>query len=207
MNIDHLLWGVDDLAEGSRELAKTLGVEPSPGGRHPGFGTHNALLALGEACYLEILARDPTQTKLRGFAYHLENLGAPRILTWAARTDDLDAVVAQAQEAGLAPGEIFALSRTRPDGRKMGCRLVEIGGHDAGALVPFFIQFDDGVPHPALHAASGCRLSKLVLRSTVPDELRRILHLLDLVDVVEIESADQEELVAELDTPNGRVLL
>lgn len=207
MKIDHLLWGAPDLEDGKRRIAELTGVEPSPGGRHPGFGTHNALVALGEACYLEIIARDPAQTELRGFTNRLATLDAPRLLTWAARTNDLDKLVEKARRRGLQPGEIVALSRNRPDGSRMSCRLVEIGGHPRGLLVPFFIQFDDGVVHPAQGAAPGCVLRKLVLRSRKSRELARLLRLLELDDEVEIEPAEEEEIVAEIESPRGLVEL
>lgn len=207
MKIDHLLWGVADLETGCRRIAELTGVEPSPGGRHLGFGTHNVLLALGEECYLEIIARDPTQTELRGFAKHLATLDAPRLLTWAVRAPDVDVLVEKARRRGLQPGEIFTVSRSGPDGVRMSCRLVEIGGHDAGALVPFFIQFDAGIVHPARDAAAGCALLKLVLRSRRSRELARILRLLDLGDEIEIEQAGEEEIVAEVESPRGRVEL
>ncbi|NJL27124.1 MAG: VOC family protein [Thermoanaerobaculia bacterium] len=205
MKIDHLLWGVRALEDGIREIGERTGVEPAPGGSHPGFGTRNALLALGEACYLEIVAPDPAQSELRSFGRYLANLEAPRLLTWAARTDDLDLLREKTRQHGLQPGEIHALSRRRPDGTRMSCRLFEIAGHEGGALVPFFIQFDQGVTHPARTAPAGCGLQRLVLRTQKPAELAGILRILELEGEVAIELAGGEEMVATLDAPRGRV--
>ena len=61
MNIDHLVWFTPDLAAGERYFAEHLDAAPVFGGVHSGDGTCNSLLSLGDAAYLEILARDPGQ--------------------------------------------------------------------------------------------------------------------------------------------------
>ena len=57
--VDHLVLGAPTLEAGIAWAEATLGVVPQRGGRHPQWGTHNALVSLGHGAYLEILARDP----------------------------------------------------------------------------------------------------------------------------------------------------
>ncbi|MFO0004298.1 MAG: VOC family protein, partial [bacterium] len=51
--VDHLVLGAATLEEGIAWAERMLGATPQPGGRHPQWGTHNALLSLGHGAYLE----------------------------------------------------------------------------------------------------------------------------------------------------------
>src|ERR1700741_362387 len=95
-----------------------VGVRPTPGGRHPGEGTRNALLGLGPGLYLELIAPDSSQTHFRRPRWFgLDSLVSPRLITWAAKVTALDHLVALARDAGVPIGEIRPGRRELSDGR------------------------------------------------------------------------------------------
>lgn len=175
--IDHLLWAVLDLDDGMADIERRCGVAPQVGGRHPGIGTHNALLGLGDACYLEIIALDPSQDVISGLGQGLVGLQRPKLLTWCAAAEDLAAVAARARDLGLSPSPITAMQRRRPDGELLSWRLLFLEGHDFGPTVPFFIDWR-GSEHPSRSVAPGCRLDALVLGHPRPEPLQRLCEQL-----------------------------
>ena len=89
--VDHLIWGSRDLEREIERVDEWTGVRPVPGGRHPGEGTRNAIVGLGPGMYLELLGPDPEQPPLpRPRWLGLDTLVAPRLVTWAARSTDLE---------------------------------------------------------------------------------------------------------------------
>jgi hypothetical protein len=78
--IDHIIYAAPDLERAIGDLHDAYGVSPTPGGRHPGFGTRNALVGLGEEMYLELVSIDREQSVAapqRLFA--LDETSAPRL--------------------------------------------------------------------------------------------------------------------------------
>jgi hypothetical protein len=202
--LDHLVYAVPDLDAAIDALAARTGVRATPGGKHVGLGTHNALMALGADTYLEIIAPDPQQPPpAMPRPFGLDALTAPRLVTWAVKAPDIDAHVAAARAAAYDPGVVMSMSRNRPDGVRLAWRLTRTPQLQGDGLVPFLIDWGT-TPHPAGGAAPGCTL--VDFRAEHP-EPAVILPLLAALNVELPLSRGATALIATIDTPNGRLKL
>ncbi|WP_020672039.1 VOC family protein [Amycolatopsis nigrescens] len=196
--IDHLVYATPDLAGTEREL-RERGVELSQGGPHVGLGTRNCLADLGDGRYLEVVGPDLGQPGFDGVRmFGIDDLAAPRLVTWAAGVRDLDAVA-----AGHDYAEPFGMSRRRPDGVLLAWRLAW-PVDDQGGVVPFLIDWADSA-HPAETAAKGAHLLELRLAHPDPAAISAILRTLG-VDL-EVTDAARPSLTATLATRTGELVL
>jgi hypothetical protein len=203
--LDHLVYGVPNLASAVDEFAARTGVQATPGGRHVGLGTHNALLALGHDTYLEIIAPDPTQPPpAMPRPFGLDTLTAPRLLTWATKAPDIAVCVAAARAAAYDPGVVFSMSRTRPDGVRLTWRLTLTPRLQGDGLVPFLIDWGT-TPHPANSVATGCVLTELRAEHPEPGFIRPLLNAVKAE--LPLSRGPAAMLIATLETPRGRVEL
>jgi hypothetical protein len=201
--LDHLVYRASSLEAAIEELADLLGVRPAEGGRHPGRGSRNALLSLGERSYLEILAPDPDQPPPPPTSLLGSTEGPARLATWAIRPPDIEAAVGRALEGGVDLGPIAPMSRERADGGRLEWRLTT-GVRPAHGLVPFLIDWGDA-PHPAANTPGGCSLLGLRAEHPDPDIVMPDLTALDLQ--LTLAQAAAPGLIATIGTPRGVVEL
>ena len=115
--LDHLVYATPDLADTVARIRNAWGVNPTSGGSHDGLGTANALLAIGNGAYLEIIGPDPSQPNHVGpRPFGVDDVTEPRLITWAAAVPDLDLWLAWCTARKLDPGPAFAMQRTTPLG-------------------------------------------------------------------------------------------
>lgn len=203
--VDHLILARLDLDEGMDEVEQLLGVRPARGGRHPDWGSHNALLALGPRTYLEVVAPDPESTLPMSERPRVFTCPASHLLNgWVAHCSDLDRARAIAAEDGIQLGEPIHGRRARPDGRELCWSLTDPRCRAFDSIAPVLIDWGDS-PHPAESAPEGCRLGGLRLEHPEADRLARLLGRLRIpIEVVPGESA---AIHATIEAPNGTIHL
>ncbi|CAA9274637.1 MAG: hypothetical protein AVDCRST_MAG27-3738 [uncultured Craurococcus sp.] len=201
--IDHIVIGARSLAEGAAYVAQHLGVTAGPGGAHPGFGTHNLLLGLGPACYLEVIALDPAQPDpphprlfdLDAPATALRLEAGPTLITWVARTPVLEAVIARLGPRG---GEIRPMRR----GDLAWRMAFPPAGQAMEGLIPALIQWD-GEGAAARLPDSGVRLLRLEGEHPDADAARAGLAERGLEEALSIRRSPHARLVARLRRADG----
>jgi len=203
--VDHLVYATPDLNRGVEEIEKILGVRATPGGQHPGRGTRNALITLGPAIYLEIIAPDPEQPPPKTpRPFGIDGLKESRLVAWAAKGSDLERLRDEAARKGGRLGEVMSGSRRRTDGVLLSWRYTDPQTVLADGLVPFFIDWGQS-PHPARTAAQGAAL--IALRAEHP-EAQRVQRLLNELGLdLPVQTGAAPALVATIDSPRGRVEL
>jgi len=192
------------LASGGEFVRQALGVVPETGGEHPGMGTHNLLLRLGEAIYLEVIAINPDAPRPnRARWFGLDHLGAgavPRLATWVARTDDIRSAAASSP---LPLGNVESMRRGEWNW------LVTIpadGGLPAHGIAPTLIQWPNGL-HPASKLQDlGCSLIRLEGFHPEPERIVAVLNAIGFEGeflVSRLEPGDQPRLAAVIQTRDG----
>ena len=218
--VDHLVYTCARLEDGVRAMERRTGVRAIAGGRHPGIGTHNALLSLGSDVYLEIIAPDPeqpepaqprpfflddpsTHNKIVAFAVH--PVASP------AHAASLEVLHKAMARAGEDAGEVRRMSRMKPDGSELAWRLTPLA-RAAGAR-PWLIDWG-AAPSPATTSPAGCTLVGLTCYG--PDAVVMGNVLLEAMGLQPLAASGEEvkfvahrrvpgHIVAELETPKGRV--
>lgn len=203
--VDHIVYATPDLNSGMEQLGKLLGITATPGGRHPGWGTHNALISLGPDSYLEIIGPDPESPKPeQSRPFQIDSLSAPRLVTWVAKGSGLTDLVNRAKQQGIMLGEVMAMSRHTPDGELLSWHLTNPMTIVADGIIPTFIDWGT-TRHPALVAAQGACLVNL--RAEHPDAAKVTDRLNALGLGLPVVAGTRPELIATIDCPKGRVEL
>jgi hypothetical protein len=211
--LDHFILGCANLDRGIDFVEQATSIRAAFGGVHPGRGTRNALLSLGERHYLEIMAPDPAQNVAPGAPVpgsrpsqiaKLRELKEPRITGWVAHPGDLDQFAARLREARIEFEGPRAGLRQRPDGKVLRWKTLTLKD-DHGGLLPFFIEWSADSVHPSIDAPKGCTLRRFGAVTPNPDDLNKIADLLQLE--IPVSHGDKATLQATIFGPKGELTL
>lgn len=203
--LDHITIAAASIEQGLAHLRTVLGVELPRGGAHPRMATHNHLLRLGPALFLELIAIDPAAPaprrprwfQLDDPAIQAQLAVAPRLLTWVVRTRQI-AEVFLASEVPLGAiepmqrGELRWLLTFPNDGALPG-----------DGMTPHVIQWPEG-PHPASRMPDlGCSLERFEAVHPDPVAYRRSLASIGAEGMVAVTAGASAHFVAHIRTPQG----
>lgn len=179
--LDHIVYAVSDFDQAIHDLEEKLGIRPEPGGRHLLRGTKNALLNLGNSCYLEILAIDHENTSFIGQRWMGMNLiTQPTITRWSIQTNEIEKhshiIKKQRPELGdIADGE-----RKTPEGETLKWKMTLPLPAPEIDVIPFLIDWSASDFHPTDRLETGCSIHSISLYHPQPEMIETLLEKLSL---------------------------
>lgn len=187
--LDHIVLAINDLDRGMDEIHRRTGVRPRFDGRNARFGTHSAVIALGEEAFLEIVAPDPKADPeaideyFRPFMLdRIEKFETLTPFLWAIGTSNLKRTLRFVGRAGSRPSDIYQGERKRSWGRRTNWTWAHVYRPVSNAT-PIFVQWDSETKPPQDRAPGGCELTsfQITTRNFKP------LHALIAVTQVDAE--------------------
>ena len=201
--LDHIILGCNDLDKGIEFVHDATGVLPAIGGVHPGRGTRNALLSLGERLYLEIIAPDPAQSEIVHFP-QIRSMTDPRLIGWAVHPPDITALAMRLRENKVEFTGPSDGSRKRPDGQVLNWKTINLAD-DRHGLLPFFIEWSADSVHPSKDAPAKCTLDYFEILGSDPQELAATLKRIGID--FPVQRSDKTRLHAVISGPKGELRL
>ncbi len=200
--IDHIIYTASNLEEGMDHIEALFGIRPVVGGQHPKWGTHNALLSLGNA-YLEILAPDPSLAiPARGLWMSEQFKSQPQLSTWVLQTDSIELLREKVMSDGIAIGPIESGKRQKPNGDWLKWQLTDPYALPLGGALPFLISWGDTL-HPSQSVPQAGELLELTIYHPNTEEVKEKISSFGIS--ISVEQAEEPKLTALIQGNKGLV--
>ena len=200
--IDHVVVLVADLSAGTRRF-ETAGFSVVLGGRHPAWGTENALIPLADGAYIELLAARDPQLAARHRLWSRPD-GSLRVGGeyggFALETDDLEEDLVRAGELRMTAPQTG--ERQRPDGAVARWRSAWTDRPGFPFLIEDLTSRSLRVPAPADRFNSRLRLAGVIVAA---GDLTASARLYGDLLALPPAPATGEQMV--FDTGRGRIVL
>ena len=204
-HIDHIVYAVPNLERACTDLESSLGVKPSFGGYHKTKGTMNALLNLGNLCYLEILAVDESNKTITSPRWMgVDLVEEPRITRWAIKSQNLKSDQELLQQYNPEMGEIFGGSRQTPSGDLLEWEMILPLANPEIELAPFMVNWAANSIHPTENLDAECLLVAIEFGHQTPDSSQGLFKKLSIDQ--SIKSAAEIEISIRIRTTSGDIM-
>lgn len=204
LKLDHIAIGASSLEEGAAYVKSLLGTDMPMGGDHLKMGTHNLLLRLGEDVYLEVIAINPKlkpPSYARWFSLDHRGNSSPSVSTWIVNSTDIERSIAH-MSGQLGPA--IDMSRGELEWK---ITVPEDGYMPYDGYHPTVIEWPKAV-HPVNNMQDfGMKLVKFTIESPYASDIQSSLGDGFIDDRVVFEEAKAQKMSAEIETPNGTVVL
>lgn len=198
--LDHIVLASPNLQEGMDYVKEKVGCDPTYGGKHLQFGTHNALLKIGNLTYLEILAPDPENPKDHYRWMGVDLVDEPTITRFAIKTKSIDHHARLLSNFSPNHGRQQEGRRQKETGELLSWELTMPLPNPMVDSIPFLIDWQDS-NHPAMNLENHCSIADFQLFSR-KNGLQALFRQLDADFLVKY---GEQRLMLSLNTPKGLV--
>jgi hypothetical protein len=189
--IDHIVYACRNLEQGIKEIKEKTGVVAVYGGKHLDFGTHNALINIGNEVYLEIIAPDPSNQKIDPPRWMGVDLikDTGRITRVALKSDDLEKDVEILRKISPKCAHWGKGSRKTSSGKDISWKMAYPLAEPLIDLVPFMVEWK-GDYHPTQDIPEMMNLLQIDLYAENPADFLDIFP----EGMVQIYSGSRKEI-------------
>ena len=200
--IDHLVYAVPDLEKAMDDFENLTGIRPTFGGYHTTKGTKNAVVNLGNACYLEFLAIDENNEKISAPRWMgIDFIEKTQMTRFALKSENLEKDSAILKKYAAEMGEISGGARKTSDDKLLKWEMILPLAAPAVEIAPFMCDWSQSEVHPTDSMPQECELIGLHFTHTHPESVTSLFNELDVdLNVIEGEKAT---IIAEINTPKG----
>lgn len=199
---DHIVYAVPDLEAAINEFEKLSGVRPVFGGYHTTKGTKNALVNLGNECYLEILAIDEDNIAVESPRWMgIDMIKNSQITRWSLKSNQLnqDSEILQKHQPKM--GIIQGGQRKTSTDDTLAWEMILPLATPAVELVPFMTDWQHSIVHPTHNLPQQCTLISLSFTHPNPAAIQQVFDKLG-IDIM-IEKGEKTMIRAKIKSPNG----
>lgn len=205
--IDHVVYCVPNLDEAVQSIHNLTGIKPIIGGKHQTKGTKNALLNLGNQCYLEILAVDKDNKKIKENRWmgidHIE--GHAQMTRWSMKGNIIEKDSQILKEFNPKMGVIDEGSRKTSNKSLLKWQMILPLSSPKVEIMPFVTDWTESKSHPTDNLKEGCTLIKLQFEHPEPNKIQIVFDKLKID--TNVLKGDAIKLTAFIQSPKGLIVL